>query len=99
MTVRLKLCWLLFTLLVVLPNVAISPLHTFLGLRIDSKSFFILTGVSALGWPVSLYLHDLLIKFFPTEPVTYVLVFYVLPFAFVAGVLGTIITGILQRKG
>jgi hypothetical protein len=59
------------------------------------KFFFILTGASALGWPVSLFLHDQLVKIWSTEPVTYVLVFYILPVTFVTGVLGTIITGLL----
>ncbi len=58
---------------------------------------FILTGTSALGWQVSLFAHDLLIKKFPNEPVTYVLVFFVLPVTFIVGVIGTIITGIWQR--
>jgi hypothetical protein len=60
------------------------------------KSFLITAGVSALGWPISLYLHSLLIQALPTEPVTYVLVFYVLPVTFVVGVLGAIATGIKQ---
>jgi hypothetical protein len=60
------------------------------------KSFLIVTGASALGWPLSLYLHDLLIHFFPTEPVTYILVFFVLPATFLVGVLGTIVVGIKQ---
>ena len=57
------------------------------------RFFFILTGASALGWPVSLWLHNILIKVWSTEPVTYVLVFYILPLTFVTGVMGTIITG------
>ncbi len=61
------------------------------------RFFFILTGASALGWQVSLFAHDLLFKTFPTEPVTYVLVFFVLPVTFIVGVVGTIIIGIWQR--
>ena len=61
------------------------------------RFFFILTGTSAIGWQVSLFAHDLLIKIFPTEPVTYVLVFFVLPVTFIVGVVGTIIIGIWQR--
>jgi len=61
------------------------------------RFFFILTGASTLGWQVSLFAHDLLIKIFPTEPVTYVLVFFVLPVTFIVGVVGTIIIGIWQR--
>ena len=60
------------------------------------RSFLITAGASALGWPISLYLHDLLIRFFPSEPVTYVLVFFVLPVTFLAGVLGAIVIGIKQ---
>ena len=59
------------------------------------KFFFILTGASALGWPVSLFLHDQLVKIWSTEPVTYVLVFYILPVTFVTGAAGTIIAGLL----
>jgi hypothetical protein len=61
------------------------------------KLFFILTGSSALGWPTSLYLHDILIKVFPNEPLTYILVFFVLPVTFIAGIAGTIIVGIRGR--
>ena len=61
------------------------------------RFFFILTGASALGWQVSLFAHNLLFKTFPTEPVTYVLVFFVLPVTFIVGVVGTIIIGIWQR--
>jgi hypothetical protein len=60
------------------------------------RFFFILTGASALGWPVGLWLHNILIKVWSTEPITYVLVFYILPLTFVTGVLGTVITGIAR---
>jgi ABC-type branched-subunit amino acid transport system permease subunit len=60
------------------------------------KSFLITAGASALGWPISLYLHNLLIRSFPTEPVTYLLVFFVLPITFLAGVLGAAVIGIKQ---
>ena len=60
------------------------------------RIFLITAGASALGWSISLYLHDLLIRFFPTEPVTYVLVFFVLPVTFLVGVLGAIAIGIKQ---
>jgi hypothetical protein len=59
------------------------------------RFFFILTGASALGWPVGLYAHNLLLfNRFPGEPVTYVLVFFVLPVTFIAGIIGTIVVGI-----
>ena len=58
------------------------------------KTFLIISGGSASGWFISLYAHDLMSPFFPTEPVTYVLVFFVLPVTFLAGVLGAIVTGI-----
>jgi len=61
------------------------------------RFFFILTGASALGWQVSLFAHELLIKIFPTEPVTHVLVFFILPVTFIVGVAGAIVTGIWQR--
>lgn len=120
----LKLCWLMFAILVALFIVAISPIHTLLCLGGDFRSFvlplgivgvvllvlavltkmskwlrflFILTGASAIGWQVSLFAHNLLIKIFPTEPVTYILVFFVLPVTFIVGVVGTIIIGIWQR--
>lgn len=119
---RLKLCWLLFAVLVALFFVA-APLNSLLRIGGDFRSFllpigilgallvfvvalaktgrwlkffFILTGASALGWPISLWLHNILINAFPTEPVTYVLVFYILPVTFVTGVVGTIITGIVR---
>ena len=121
---RLKLCWLLFAIIVAIAIVAISPIHTFLHIGLDFSSFvlplgiagagllvlasltkmtkwlrlfFILTGASALGWPVSLFAHQQLFKIFPTEPVTYILVFYILPVTFIIGAIGTIITGIWQR--
>lgn len=60
------------------------------------RSFLITAGASALGWPISLYLNYLLSSFFPDEPVTYILVFFVLPITFVVGVFGAIIVGIKQ---
>lgn len=58
------------------------------------RSFLIAAGVSAFGWPFSLYLHNLLSRFFPTEPVTYLLVFYILPVTFIIGTIGAIVIGI-----
>jgi hypothetical protein len=58
------------------------------------KTFMIITGASAAGWPISLYLHEFLFRFFPTEPVTYILVFFILPVTFLAGVFGTLAFGI-----
>jgi hypothetical protein len=60
------------------------------------KFFFILTGASAVGEPVSLFLHGQLVKVWSTEPVTYVLVFFILPVTFVTGAGGTIVAGILR---
>ena len=60
------------------------------------RIFMITAGASALGWPISLYINDLIFPLFPTEGVTYVLVFFVLPVTFLAGVLGAIIAGIKQ---
>jgi hypothetical protein len=61
------------------------------------RNFMITAGASALGWPVSLYIHDLMFPTFPTESVTYVLVFFILPVTFLVGVLGAIVIGIRQR--
>jgi hypothetical protein len=58
------------------------------------KFFFILTGASALGWPVALLLHGQLVKIWPIEPLTYVLIFDIFPITFVTGIAGTIITGV-----
>ncbi len=55
------------------------------------KIFLLGTGASAVGWPVSLYLHSFLIRFFPTEPFTYILFFFVFTPAFIIGTAGTII--------
>ena len=60
------------------------------------RSFLIIAGASASGWLISLNLHDLLAHFFPTEPVTYILVFFVLPVTFLIGVLGATVIGIKQ---
>jgi hypothetical protein len=62
------------------------------------RFFFILTGASGLGWPVGLYVHNLLLfSLFPAEPVTYVLVFFVLPVTFLAGIIETLVVGIRLR--
>ena len=60
------------------------------------RIFLITAGASASGWLISLNLHDLLALFFPTEPVTYILVFFVLPVTFLIGVLGATVIGIKQ---
>ena len=60
------------------------------------RGFLITAGASALGWPISLYLHNLLFRFFPTEPVTFILFFFILPVTFLIGVLGAIVIGIKQ---
>jgi hypothetical protein len=58
------------------------------------RSFLITAGASAFGWPISLYIHDLLFPLFPTEGVTYVMVFFILPITFLIGVIGAIAIGI-----
>lgn len=60
------------------------------------RAFLVTTGVSALGWPISLYLHEILYRYFPTEPVTYILVFFILPITFLIGASGTVVIGIKQ---
>lgn len=58
------------------------------------KVFLVGTGASAVGWPFSLYLHRVLAQIFPTEPVTYVLFFYVFTPAFVVAAAGALLIGI-----
>jgi hypothetical protein len=60
------------------------------------RAFFLTTGISAVGWPVSLYLQHLLFNIFPGESVTYVLFFYVFTPAFIISSIGTIIVGIVR---
>jgi hypothetical protein len=60
------------------------------------KIFLSVTGASAVLWPASLYLHSILIRFFPTEPVTYILFFYVSTSAFIIGAVGVMIIGIKE---
>ena len=60
------------------------------------RGFLITAGGSASGWFISLYVHDLISGAFPTEPVTYIMVFFVLPVTFLAGVLGATVIGIKQ---
>jgi hypothetical protein len=60
------------------------------------KCFLFTMGVSAAGWPITLFLHSVLIHFFPTEPFTYILFFFVYTPAFIIGAIGAIIFGIKQ---
>ena len=60
------------------------------------RIFLVTAGASASGWLASLKLHALLTPFLPTEPVTYILVFMVLPITFLFGVLGAASMGINQ---
>jgi hypothetical protein len=60
------------------------------------KGFMLGTGAAVVGWPLSLLLHNFLFRFFPTEPFTYVLFFYVFPAIFITSAIGTIIVGIKQ---
>ena len=66
-------------------------------IRMPLKSFLLGTGASAVGWPVSLYLHSILIRFFPMEPFTYVLFFFVFTPAFVISATGAIVIGVKQQ--
>jgi hypothetical protein len=61
------------------------------------RFFFILTGAAASGWPVSLWVHNLLFRFWPDEPLIFMLVFYILPAAFFIGAAGTVVLGIKQK--
>ena len=60
------------------------------------KSSMITAGASALGWPISVYIHDLIFPLFPTEGVTFILVFLILPVTFIVGALGAFVIGIKQ---
>ena len=60
------------------------------------RFFFMLTGLSAFGLPADLFLHDQMVKIWPSEPATYILLFYILPFTFLIGVLGIIVTGLTR---
>ena len=99
----MKVCWGVFGVLVGLFVVAVTPLGVLLILaavtriRMLLKSFLLGTGASAVGWPVSLYLHGVLIRFFPTEPFTYILFFFVFMSAFIIGAVGTILIGVRQK--
>ncbi len=59
------------------------------------KIFLIAAGASAIGWPSSLFLHSFLFQYFPFEPVTYVLFFFVFPLTFAISTIGSLITGLL----
>lgn len=119
----MKICWILFGILVAVYIIGVTVPARFLhfnndfrssatllgiigaallilaaGTQVISllKSLFIITGAAAVGWPVSLLLHRLLYSFFPTEPVTYVLFFFICTPVFVLGAIGTVIIGIRQ---
>lgn len=62
------------------------------------KRFFLLTGASAVGMPASLLLHSVIYHFYPQEPFTYVMFFFVCPTAFLAGAVATIVLAIRGRK-
>ncbi|MDO8715832.1 MAG: hypothetical protein Q7J73_03370 [Dehalococcoidales bacterium] len=117
----IKLCRVVFGVLLGLFLVAVTPMAGLLQLHGDFRNFvlpfgvlgaalitlalktkmgvmlkvFLLgNGISATGWLVSLYLHGLLTQFFPTEPVTYILFFYVFTPAFIVSSAGVLIIGI-----
>jgi hypothetical protein len=58
------------------------------------KGFLLATGISAAGWPISLFLHGILFNFFPSEPFTYILLFFICIPAFIIGAIGSIALGI-----
>jgi hypothetical protein len=60
------------------------------------KCFLLVTGISAASWPLILFLHDMLFPFFPTEPFTYILLFFICIPAFIIGAIGAIILGVRQ---
>lgn len=119
----IKLCWIVFGVLIGLFLVAVTPMAGLLQLHGDFRNFtlpfgvlgaaliilaagtkmslrlkvFLLSnGISATGWATSLYLHNFLTQFFPTEPVTYILFFYVFTLAFITSSAGVLIIGIRQ---
>jgi hypothetical protein len=58
------------------------------------KTFLIVAGASAFGWPLSLFVHALLSSAFPTEGITYVMVFFIFPVTFLIGVIGSVVIGV-----
>ena len=66
------------------------------GMGVMLKVFLLSNGISAAGWQLSLYLHDILIRFFPTEPVTFILLFYVFIPAFILSSAGGLVIAIRQ---
>lgn len=72
----------------------ILTLKTRMSLRL--KVFLLANGISATGWAASLYLHNFLTQFFPTEPVTYILFFYVFTPAFIVSSAGVLVIAIRQ---
>ena len=74
---------------------ALVILAAMLNTNIILKIFLIAAGASAIGWPSSLFLHSFLFQYFPFEPVTYVLFFFVFPLTFAIGTIGSLITGLL----
>jgi len=120
---RLKICWIVFGILIAFFIISITVSGRFLhftadfrdstiflgmigavliilaaGTRVIAvlKSLFILTGAAAAGWPVALLLHRILYNIFPTEPVTYIIFFFICTPVFILGAIGTIAIGIRQ---
>ena len=69
------------------------------------KLFLLLTGASAVGLPVSVFLHNaiygLLIRWFGVdfdEPFFFIMAIFVCPIGFLAGVVGSIVLFIKKRK-
>jgi hypothetical protein len=60
------------------------------------KCFLVVAGASAIGWPSSLFLHNFLYYYYPTEPVTYILFFLVFPLSFAIGAIGSIAVGLIS---
>jgi len=76
------------------------------------KKFLLLTGVSVIGMPVSIILHNLIyglfIYFFgqgfwqriglSDEPIFFIMAIFVCPIGFLVGIIGSIVLLIKQRK-
>jgi hypothetical protein len=58
------------------------------------KIFMLIAGASGVCWPLNLYLHSLLINFYPNEPLTFIVAFVVLPLTFLIGTTGALIVGV-----
>jgi hypothetical protein len=62
------------------------------------RVFFILTGAGAMGFQIALWINRALSGTVPNESFSYILFFYISPVAFLIGVLGSIISGLIGLR-